>query len=475
MVELEKIRSISFEDRRSISKEIFTSIQLPDRRLDKRLIKCYSQLLNFPGTSFSQAFSDIYQSKAWYRFIDNERVTGKKISQHLFTHGAEISMRNRTIYAVSDTTEISFPATQIREEYGHGSKRNKITKGLFVHTTISVTETGIPIGLLHQKIWTRDPETRGKKHRRKQLPIEEKESYKWIEAAEGTMKAFSDCKQNPQIVMIGDRENDIHEYFQYLHDHQLDGIIRSSQNRKIDGPVQRAWDAVAETSVAKSVTTEIPRKINQKARKASLEIRYLTGAVLHPIVMKGRNRIPINIIMVTEKAADPEKETENKINWKIYTTLDIQSGEDAWGIVQKYRYRWRVEEFHFVLKSGCRIEKLQFETFKRYEKALMILSQVAIVLLRLKYLSRVTPDLPASEILSELELFILKTKAQQLIRAGPPEKITIEYAMGIIGRMGGHSGRKSDGPPGVKTLWQGWRDLQTIVDFMRAMNTDASE
>jgi hypothetical protein len=386
-------------------------------------------------------------------------------------------MRHETIYAVSDTTEISLPATQKRESFGHGSGM-KQSKSIFLHSTISISEKGVPMGLLHQKLWTRDPETHGKKHQRKQLPIEEKESYKWIESAEGTLNAFEETAHKPHIVMVGDRENDIHEFFQYLHDHRMDGIVRSAHNRRLDPPLKCAWDEVSEAPVSLTVTTTIPRKPNQKERKATLEVRYLTGAILHPKDMKNRQLVPINIIQVTEELpkSASAKEKANAVQWKIYTTLDIQSGEDAWEIVQKYKYRWRVEEFHFILKSGCRIEKLQFENFERYKKAVIILSQVSIDLLRLKYLSRVHPDMPASDILSDIEIFVLKTKGAKLIRAGPSKKLSIKDAMAIVGRMGGHLGRKGDGPPGIKTLWHGWSDLQTIVDFMRALkNSDSNE
>lgn len=378
---------------------------------------------------------------------------------------ATISRSRDMIYAISDTTEISLPKTQIRDHFGYGTK-SKESRSFFVHTTISIDEKGLPLGILHQRAWNRDRKNHGKKHQRKALPIEEKESFKWIESAQAVVDKMQDDPEGPRVLMIGDRESDIYEYFEYIKTHNLHALVRSTHNRNIDEEEGKLWDHVSCKDVSHRVKFNIPRRPQKKERIAHLEIRFSSGIEIFPPknLIGNHDSIPVSIIVVEESnPSDPR----DRICWRLITTLQITKGQEAWAIAQKYKYRWYVEEFHYILKSGCRIEKLQFETFERYIKALVILSQVAFELLRLKYLSRISPDIPASEILTETEILVLKAKAQMYNRrAPPPVALTIKEAVKIIGKMGGHLGRKSDGMPGIKVLWMGWNDLQTIADIV---------
>lgn len=449
-----------------ISRDIFQDIVLPDHRLKTRLQTCFSSLLRSPDQAFSKAFNVWSDIKAWYRLVDNKRIATDYLIDYLGNYAGTISRRQKMIFAVSDTTEISLPKTQIRKNYGYGTK-SKSNPSIFMHSTLSLNEKGVPIGILHQKIWQRDPEEYGKKHNRKTVPIEKKESYKWIEAAQAVEKQLIGKQADTKVVMICDRECDIYEYFEYVKSHQFEAIVRSNQNRitSVDGV--KLWDCVNCQTISHTVDFQVPRRKNKKERVARLAIRYSSMVTLIPPKNLIGSHATISVSIISVEEENPP-DSEDAINWLLVTTFPIQTGIEAWEIAQLYRFRWVTEEFHFVLKSGCRVEKLQFETFERYSRALVILSQVSLELLRLRDLSRISPDLPATEILSEPEVAVLKIKWRIYYKRDPPAAMTLEDTVQIIGRMGGHLGRKRDGKPGIKTLWRGWSDLQIIVDFLRA-------
>ncbi len=460
----------SYKSSQMISRDIFQDIKMPDHRLKTRLKRCFASLLRSPNQAFSKVFSTWADTKAWYRFIDNARVRTEYLVDYLGYYAGVISRRKNMIFAVSDTTEITLPKTQIRENFGYGTI-SKSSRSIFVHSTLAVDRKGVPIGLLHQNSWIRDPKEHGKKYNRSKRPIEEKESYKWIEAAQAVEKHLTAKDTNTKVVMICDRECDIYEYFEYIESHNLEALVRAFQNRITSEKGVKLWDKVKDQAVSHTVSFVVPRRKNKKERKTTLTIRYSSMVNLAPPtrLKESHKAIPVSIIYVEEK--DPPS-PEESINWRLITTLPIHTGTEAWEIAQWYKYRWLTEEFHLVLKSGCRAEKLQFETFERYAKALVILSQVSVELLRLRDLSRISPELPAGEILSEEEIKVLKIKSKSYYKRSPPKEMTIAEAVKIIGRMGGHLGRKHDGKPGITVLWRGWRDLQTIVDFFRAADME---
>jgi len=464
MDEWSTLRCNSYEESRAISRGVFSDIHLPDKRLNSRMQFSFAQLLMHPGNAFSKSFNCWSGTKGYYRFLSNPRVDIEYLSKYIGEHGARKSLGRKTIYAISDTTEISLPKTQIRSVFGHGS-RSASSKSFFVHSTLSIDEKGLPLGILHQKIWNRDHKSHGKKHKRKLLPIQEKESFKWVEAAQAIVSHFNEKPDPPEVIMICDREGDIFEYIEYVNSHKMHAIVRSSHNRSLQDGDENLWERVDNQKVSHEVTFQVPRRPRKKKRKAKLTIRFLSEVELRkPSTLKGKHS-PQKVSIIVVEEQDPPNE-KDAIHWRLITTLPVHSGREAWEISQKYKYRWQVEEFHYILKSGCRIEKLQFEEFERYSKALVILSQVSIELLTLKYLSRIHPDLPASEILTDIQILVLKTKAKMMTpRAPPPDKLTIKDAVMIIGKMGGHLGRKCDGMPGLKVLWLGWSDLNVIADI----------
>ena len=160
---------------------------------------------------------------------------------------------------------------------------------------------------------------------------------------------------------------------------------------------------------------------------------------------------------------NPPADIKEPVHWILLTTLSVNSLDDAHQIVRFYTYRWVVERFHYVLKSGgCHFEDSQLRTVEALHRLLAVCSRVAWRLLWLTYQARQTPDAPCTVALSETEWQALSAfVAQSPVPAELPP--TLQQAAHWIAHLGGFIGRKSDGNPGVKTLWRGWQRLQDIV------------
>ncbi|MEA5602840.1 IS4 family transposase [Nostoc sp. UHCC 0252] len=233
-----------------------------------------------------------------------------------------------------------------------------------------------------------------------------------------------------------------------------DFLIRATQNRCLADNEQHLWSTLESVESVGTITVEVKRSATQLPRTATLTIRRTTITIAPP-----QNRpktellapVRLQAILVTE--VDPPPEIE-PITWLLLTTLEITCLEDVQLYVRWYSYRWLIERYHYVLKSGCGIEKLQLETAHRIEMALATYSIVAWRLLWLTYLARFQPDASCELVLATHEWQVLCTTIHHQLypHTTPP---TLTQVVNWIARLGGFFRRKSDGSPGVKVLWRG--------------------
>ncbi len=152
---------------------------------------------------------------------------------------------------------------------------------------------------------------------------------------------------------------------------------------------------------------------------------------------------------------------EPVVHWLLYTTLPLNTVDDALTTIRYYTYRWLIERFHFVLKSGCQVEERQLQTEPRLERLLAVFSLVAWSLLCLTYQARLTPNAPASVALTASEWQALSAYMNHSPQ--PTAEPTLHQVVRWIAQLGGFLGRRSDGEPGVTVLWRGWLRLQDIT------------
>lgn len=218
-----------------------------------------------------------------------------------------------------------------------------------------------------------DPEERGKRVEKRHKPIEEKESYKWLRSMD---KSSIGIPNGIRLIHVGDREADIFEFFDYAKQNQQDFLVRVVQNR-MTTEACKLFDKVKSESLAGKIIVEIPRdtRRNLPKREATLEFRYCRVHVGVPTTTLKKfvknKAVALSIVHVQE--INPP-EGVKPIEWYLATSMDIASLDEAVEKVHWYIHRWKIERFHYILKGGCEIEKLQNHTAERIQKLILMYS-----------------------------------------------------------------------------------------------------
>lgn len=455
-------KNLNFIDSKtySIAKE-FEQSPIKDKRLLTRLKRTAELFEARPEKSIPEACGNWSETKSVYRLLGNHRFLSESVLSGHIQQTLRRCEEHSVILAIQDTTTISYndhPHTQ-----GLGpTTSSKTSWGILVHSTMAVTPSGVTLGLLDQRIWSRDPESHGKRHQRYDLPIEEKESYKWLSALKQSSQAISKATR---MVTVADRESDIYEFFLCARTLERDVLIRARHDRRIMEETGRLFTYLDRQPVAGNCVIEVPRhsKLNTPSRETSLEIRF-SSVTLQPSSKCRKPDLPeIPLYAVWARETSPSEGVE-PLEWLLLTTLPVESMDEAVTMVKWYRHRWKIERFHFILKSGCQVESLQLETFHALKNALAIYSVVAWRLAWLTYQSRETPEAPCTLILEDHEWKILYCTVNQTAKL-PKDSPSLREAVMMLARLGGFLARKGDGDPGVKVLWRG---LQRFNDILKA-------
>ena len=316
------------------------------------------------------------------------------------------------------------------------------------------------IGILDQQYWARP-------HPGQPGP-EEKESGTWInglDAARAAVYMAAGERPIPRLIHVIDREGDAYEVMMAVVDAGDSAIIRCAQNRKVEGPIAKAHEAVRSQPVLTRAKVPVDRKGGVPQRTAHVEVRVLP-VTLVPDLEKYPYAVTMTWILV--EVWEPRCPTgAERVHWRIWTLEPAATAAEALEVVRKDTCRWPIEEMHLVLKSGCQTEALRLETWDRLEKAVRVNAAVAARIVSLRDLARETPEAPALGVLEPDEVAALVSHFHTT-KAIAPAALTIGQAVLWIARLGGHLNRKNDGMPGVRTLWRGLHNLTLLVAGFRA-------
>jgi hypothetical protein len=439
--------------------QVAAAADLPEPRLRSRLTAILVAVLAKPAASIPQAAGDAGQAKATYRFYANPRVTARALHQGFTADTAQRCLDQGALLVVQDTTTLNFTGLHTIPELGPIDSGG-LARGVHLHTALAVTTSGRVIGILDQQYWARPQPGRP--------GPQEKESGKWIVGLDGAREALYTAAGDrpvPRLVHVMDREGDAYEVMMAVEDAGDSAIIRCAQDRRIDDPLATAHRAVRSQPVLCRTIVPVDRKAGIPQRWAWVELRSMR-ATLVPDLAKYPHAWSMtwDLVEVWEPAPPPGAEP---VHWLLWTKEPAATADEAREVVRGYTCRWPIEEVHLVLKSGCRVEDLQLETWDRLEKAVRVDAAVAARIVSLRDLARETPEAPASGVLEADEVEALVNHFGKG-RAIPPTELTIGQAVLWIGRLGGHLNRKGDGMPGVRTLWRGLHDLTLLVAGFRA-------
>ncbi len=437
---------------------------LPDKRLNQRLIKIVEQATQQPSATIPQASETWSDTKATYDFWKSERFDYGDIIEGHRQKTLERAKKQKLVLMIQDTSDFNFTHHRSKtweKGFGQTCSQNYV-RGLKVHSNLMVSTDGVPLGISDLQIWTREPKKKKKKKkqpRKIKNSIGQKESKRWLTGLVDTELAVS---VNTRVVTITDREGDIYEMLAMTRSDNSDLLIRAKHNRRVDNELKHLFPSLSASKPVGEMEIILPKTQKRMGRKAVVTIRYTQVRIMSPQNLVGKaaqESISVNAISVVE---ENPPQGEKRIEWRLLTTLPINTYDDVLTYIRWYTYRWLIERYHYVLKSGCGVEKLQLETAERVKKALATYAIVAWRLLWLLYESRNNPEMSSELVFSEDEwqsLYCYINKKNDVPNEVPPIKTVIIW----IAKLFRFLGRKKDGEPGIKCLWRGLRRLFDIA------------
>lgn len=460
----------------------FLDVDLKDRRRDRRLLKVVKAMADAPAASVCAATGGWNETVAACRLFKSDKVTPQALHA---PHRAAVVRRcaaHSAIVVSQDTTELDF--SHMKSKEGLGPLNSETRRGFYMHGSYVVSEGGLPLGMLDVSINIRnDEDFRKNSAARKKLPIEMKESFRWVEGYEeacALARELPDC----EVFSVSDREGDVFEVYQAWDAAGRDGerraecVIRANQDRALvvgkgAKPVRlfAALEACKELGIIEFPVSAKKDRITKKKgnrvanprseRVVRQSVRAMKVTLRPPQRAGAKGGKPVTLWAVMAKEMDPP-EGEDPISWVLLTTKPVNDFEDACRVIKIYLRRWDIEVFHRVLKTGCRVEAMQFEKASKIIKLLTIYCIIAWRILYITHLGRQCPEMPCGKVFDEAEWKATCAVVKRDPEAGEP---TVGEMVKIVGKLGGHLGRKSDGPPGPQSMWRG---LARVRDFALA-------
>lgn len=327
---------------------------------------------------------------------------------------------------------------------------------------------GLPLGVLRSECTAPKSKSPDDKRQASAIPIEEKKTFCWLEAVRDCQNLKS-LMPHTTIVNISDREADFFEMFddQRNNSPDVELLVRAKHDRATKGEY-KLFETARQSEVIDQVEINIPRqsarakkskqkaKAKRSARTAQVSIRTAEVELNPPSYHKNKSPIKISIVHVKE---DNPPENNEPVEWFLLTTIAVQSVETALNCVKWYRLRWRIEDWHRVLKSGCNTEDLANKTAERLKRAIAIKLVIAWRIMLMTLLGRDIPELPTEILFSDLEIKVLTAWAK---KSGFTPSHSLGAAIKLVAKLGGYLGRKNDPPPGHQLMWRGYAILQQM-------------
>jgi hypothetical protein len=450
------------------AEEEFGDADLGDQRLTKRLVQIVRDFCARPQGSVPQACQSRAKTKAAYRFFDHPEIIMDKILEPHYEATLARARQEEVVLAVQDTTTLNYTAHPATENLGPIGYRLDKGIGLIVHDTMAFNREGTPLGLMDVQCWARDPEDFGKKKRRHELLIEQKESHKWLVSFRKVAEAQKRCPKTT-FVSMGDREADVYELFDLALGHSAGPklLVRAMQNRALAEGQSHLWEQVQGQDVSAILEVHVPRRGSRASRVARLEVRFAEVSLKAPQRKKNLKEVRIWAVLAKEVQSPSEVEP---IEWMLLSTCKVSTGEEAIERVNWYGLRWGIEVYHRTLKSGCKIEDRQLGHADRIEACLGVDMVVAWRVFHLTKLGREAPDVPCTVFFEEAEWKALCVYLSQN-PVPPHQPPTLNEAIRMTATLGGFLGRKCDGQPGTKSLWIGLQRLDDITSMWKIMSS----
>lgn len=420
----ERMESVSVEEavhnQRWVEAE-FGGVQFGHQDAEKRLLRIVAAKAQNPSASYSECFAgNRHQLKAYYRFIGSKReAIGPEgiLKGHRQKTIGRMKEQKRVL-VIQDTTDLNFSERLHCNGLGDVGKNQTgaLSHGLKMHSSLAVGEQGLPLGVLRTEIYA----AHFGADKAQSRPIEEKESYRWLRTVED-LAEISQWIPQTQLIVVGDRESDLFELFNYRRRRarNVHLLVRAHYNRRLEDGSAKLFKYLKALPVMGKAQIEVPRQREKKgkrtkpgqialpARQARVELRWGKVTVAAPATTQTRHLPAVELYSVLLVEPRPPKGAK-ALRWVLLTTLPIDSRKQALRCLRWYTLRWRIEEWHRVLKSGCRIESHQHHSANRLARAIAIDAVIAWRAMLLTLLGREVPEIPAKMIFAPWECTLLK-------------------------------------------------------------------
>jgi hypothetical protein len=447
----------------------FGSARLGDMRRTKRLVKVADQIMAHPGGSLPQKFQNWADLMGVYRLVAAEEVTHGSVIQTHCEHTWALAATKKVVLRIHDTAELDYThVPALKDQLGQVGNGGGF--GILCHSTLAVTPDREVLGLFSQLLHKRRDVPAGESLQKKRKHPQ-RESRLWPAGCQASGSAPDGCLW----VDVADRGSDTYEFLDHQHEQGNQYLIRCARNRKLAGDDHVAADRIHHKLL--EYTRDLPtlgerpltvarqqktrRKAERESRKTRVKIAAGPATIAMPHVARGEcqsKSLDLWVVYVREVAAPAGEEP---LEWVLLTSVPTESFARACERVDWYSCRPIIEELHKGMKTGCRIESMQFENADRLEPMIGVLSVVSAVLLQLRQIAR-RKDADILPAIAQVPPLFVKVMSGWRYKQVREDMTILEFHMALA-RLGGHLNRKSDGFPGWLTLWRGWEALQLMI------------
>jgi Transposase DNA-binding/Transposase Tn5 dimerisation domain len=439
--------------------------QMRDARHAKRLATLLTQLSEQPVSSIPSACQGWAETVAAYRFLANPSVGLAEILSGHKEATLERIRRQEVALLVQDTSFLNYGTLQAKA--GMGTVKERTCDEHLLHVTVAFTPERVNVGVLGAKLWQRPEQPVG--HKRKRKPIEEKESYRWLEGYALACEVQHACA-GTVVVSVADCEGDIQEWFLDAMgrpgQERAEFVIRAKCNRRLaPGAAQGyLWEELQAAHPLGRVTFELSRQADRPTRQVTLIVRA------RPVTFHGARRLggrlpPVQLWAIYARERKPPK-GEEPIEWLLLTSVPVEDFAGASLVMQWYRARWEIELFFRVLKQGCQIERLRLAADHRLLNAIAVYLIIAWRIQTITMMGRAYPEASCEVVFEPREWQTIYTI--QFHSPPPAQPPPLRDTTRALAQLGGFLARKGDGEPGINSIWQGY---QRLHNFIHAIET----
>lgn len=466
--------------------EEYSELVLPDRRLTKRVQSFLAAAWQSPAASLPDMLEDAASLEGAYRLLSNERVSFDALHRPHRERTARRAQEQGTVVVVNDTTSVE-TAYAPHEEVGYLTTGRS---GYLAHVSLAIrvepNRPALPLGVLHAETLfnPKPPAPRGTKKkpmkRQSMVHSKDKSSLRWHRGIEACAEILESC---PSVVHVADREADSYTLFCKILEVGHDFVIRLRNDRiarEVDDETLDAdWSLLQiiateltgkfERSVplskrgAKDITVRAKTHPPREARCAQLQFSATQVEVQRPRTLPADD-YPASLALWLVRVWEPDPPPgEQGVEWILLTSEPCDAEAEIARVVDIYRSRWMIEDFFKALKTGCALESRQLESRAALLNFFALMLPIAVHLLWLRTCARDTPDAPATDVLTSLQLTVLRHRSHRPLPPNP----TAAQALWALAGIGGHLA--NNGWPGWHVLGRAFVKLADATRFWIAM------